>query len=346
MTLFPTDAYQWRDATINTCRLIPPRLLAAERDLVSKKWFAYRFATPWQATRHFADLYREGFKRYIRFNRDCEEAEKCKGLPSRIFSHANHYLTQLWQARQRADELGLPYELLIEFGFEFAGRRKRRRAPTPLQLFPSEEAGPAWAAKLETFLEMRLPAALAKMTEAPQYRTEHYKGLPVQDEFRAHVSDYILNAPGSWSGKVGAVCARERFLPMQTGIELVPEQQRAIVLSDIEQDQELGMLSPAPTVELKPLSLMPGCFGLLGARDCSSEVCNNCAVTERCGKLVAAVTADMTSKHGNVSPVKVEQDRKRTEGTRKRVAKHRAKQRALAAPNGPEPLLLAGAGTM
>jgi hypothetical protein len=64
MSLYPENPEQWRYYTINACRFIPPHLLAAERDLMTKKWFGYRFATPWQATQHFADLYREGFKNY------------------------------------------------------------------------------------------------------------------------------------------------------------------------------------------------------------------------------------------------------------------------------------------
>ncbi len=105
MSLYPDNPEQWRNDTISACRFIPPHVLAAERDLVPKKWFAYRFATPWQATQHFADLYREGFKNYNRVHKDIIEAEKCKALPLRIFSHADRYLTQLWQARQRAMRL-------------------------------------------------------------------------------------------------------------------------------------------------------------------------------------------------------------------------------------------------
>jgi hypothetical protein len=327
MTLYATDANQWRDDTIRACRFIPPHVLAAERDLMPKKWFAYRFATPWHATQHFADLYREGFKSYNRFHKDALEAEKCKALPSRIFTHPNHYLTQLWQARQRADALGLPYELLIEFGFEFAGRRKRRRTPTPLQLFPTEEAAEAWWSELTKFLEMRLPVALSGLAGAPQYRTEHYRGLPAQDDLRAAIVDHVSEFTGLWSSKVGAVCVRERFLPLDTGIELVPENQRASVLSDIERDQELGMLVPEPLEKLAPLSFLPSCIGLPAARDTSSDACQACPNAESCGNLVKAVCGEMVRTYGSISPVKDAQDRKRRVGTRDRVRAYRARQR-------------------
>ncbi len=331
MTLYATDANQWRDDTIRTCRFIPPHLLAAERDLMPKKWFAYRFATPWQATQHFADLYREGFRNYNRYHRDREAAETCKGLPLRIFSQASGTLTQLWMARQRADELGLPYELLIEFGFDFAGRRKRRMSPAPLQLFPSDNAGPAWAAELEKFLETRLPAALARLDEAPQYRIEHYQALPMQDEFRAHIVDYVLNGPGNWATKVGAVCVRERFLPLEAGIDLVPEGQRASVRSDIERDEELGMLPSVPKVELKPLSFTPTCFGIPGARNASSELCAKCPVSDRCSNVGRAVAAELINKDGSVSPVKHAQDETRKASQNERQARRRARLRAEAA---------------
>lgn len=342
MILYTTDANRWRDDTIRACRFIPPHLLAAERDLMPQKWFAYRFATPWQATQHFADLYREGFKSYNRVHKDIHEAEKCMALPARIFTHPNHYLTQLWQARQRADALGLPYELLIEFGFEFAGRRKRQRTPTPLQLFPSEEAAEAWWSELNKFLEMRLPIALSTLAGAPQYRTEHYRGLPAQDDFRAAIVDHVTESTGLWSSKVGAACIRERFLPLEIGIELVPENQRASVLSDIERDQDLGMLMPQPLEELPPLSFLPSCTGLPAARDPSSGLCMACPNAESCSNLVRAVNGEMVSRHGSVSPVKDAQDRKRREGTKNRVRAYRARQREAQFLAEPEAVLFTG----
>lgn len=120
MSFYSNTLAQRLDDTIEVMRLVMPDVLEREREVAHKKWFAYRFMSPLAATKHFAELYSKGFKAYIRFNRDRDEAELRQGLGQNIFHKPGRSLTELWHARQRADELGLPYELLIEFGFEFA----------------------------------------------------------------------------------------------------------------------------------------------------------------------------------------------------------------------------------
>lgn len=127
---------------VGTIRTIMPDVLARERELANSKWFAYRFMSPLAATKLFADLYRKGVKAYVRKHRDIEEAEKANGIANNIFSQASGSLTQLWQARQKTDELGLPYDLLIDFGFHFASRRRWRHTPRPIQLL--EARTPRW----------------------------------------------------------------------------------------------------------------------------------------------------------------------------------------------------------
>ena len=150
----PTEVQRFSDA-IKTMQLIKQNDLFPEQELSFTKWFGYRFMSPLAATRHFARVYKEKLKLYVRRYQDVETAEHVRGLAPDIFFKPSGDLTQLWKARQRADRLGLPYELLIEFGFEFASRRTWRHAPRPIQLFGSDKSKIAWLTELEKFLENR-----------------------------------------------------------------------------------------------------------------------------------------------------------------------------------------------
>jgi len=162
--------------------------------------------SPLAATRLFPDLYRKGVKAYVREHRDIEEPEKANGIADNIFSQASGSLTQLWQARQKADELGAPYDTLVDFGFYFVGRRRWRSTPRPIQLWGSKNSDVAWHLEIEKYLEDRV--ALSGMPLLPQYQSENYRGLPVQDEFREYVLEDLKTRRGNWSTKIANACVR------------------------------------------------------------------------------------------------------------------------------------------
>jgi hypothetical protein len=79
-------------------------------------------------------LYRGACQDYTKRNIDRDKAAAVKGVSLTAPSSPDRDFTQLWRARQRADELGLPYERYLEFTFAFAERRKRKQTPRPSQL--------------------------------------------------------------------------------------------------------------------------------------------------------------------------------------------------------------------
>lgn len=86
---------------ITALRLVMPDVLMRERERAHTKWYAYRFMSPLEATKLFADLYRAAFKRYVRTHRDVSDADAANGLGTRIFGRPNSSLTEVWNARQR-----------------------------------------------------------------------------------------------------------------------------------------------------------------------------------------------------------------------------------------------------
>ena len=113
-----TTATELLEDTTLTLRLIPAELLCREAELTLLKWPGYQFITPLQATRHFLDVYQAKYTEFYRINVDAATTRPHKTTRWDT-SNRNGPMTQLWEARQRADELGLPYEASLDFAFEF-----------------------------------------------------------------------------------------------------------------------------------------------------------------------------------------------------------------------------------
>ena len=331
MTFYCNSSAQWLDDTLEAMRLIMPDVLAREREVANKKWFEYRFMTPTTASRHFASLYSKGFKAYVRFNGDRDEAEVRQGLGTRLFLKPSASLTELWHARQRADELGIPYELLIEFGFEFARRGGWKNPPRPMQLFGSIGSGIAWLLELEKFLNERLPLVFDQFAGLPQYRIENYRGLPVQDEFRAHLENHIRASTKPWAVRMVGPCLEKRHLPLLSTIKLAPKEQRRSIVSNLRAEIELGFLAAKPKERLHKIAYMPSCFGLVGP-DMSASTCASCPFSVGCQHMTMFASREMIRRCGSVSALKDARDEKRKAGQRRRTAKCRAKKKLAATP--------------
>ncbi|RVE99711.1 hypothetical protein CN172_01045 [Sinorhizobium meliloti] len=328
--------------TITAMRLVMPDVLERERELARVKWYAYRFMSPLEATRHFAELYKAGFKAYVRRERDLEEAERVQGLGTRIFGRPNSSLTELWKARQRADELCLPYDLLIEFGFHFAARRVWKNAPRPAQLFGSKDSDVAWPIEIEKWLEDRLPLAVERLDGLPQYRIENYRGFPVQDEFRGYLLDLMNETTGPWSRKLERQCVTKRHLPFRLAMRLVPKGMRASVIRHLRSEIEAGSGNACRNERLPDVAFAPTCFGIPVAHDKSSQACATCGVAELCSRTAKGISAHMLNRHGNLSPLEHSRKTNTREKTKLRVRKLRQRRKAANSGAGTPPQPEAG----
>lgn len=329
MSFYSNSSAQWLDDTLDTMRLVVPDVLEREREVADKKWFAYRFMTPLAATKHFGELYTKGFKAYIRFNRDRGEAELRQGLRQKIFHKPSRSLTELWHARQRADELGLPYELLIEFGFEFARKGGWKNAPRPMQLFGSAESDVAWPLEIEKFLEDRLPLVVDRLADLPQYRIENYRHLSVQDEFRAYLRDHLAASTKPWALRLSGPCIEKRHLPLLMAIKLAPKDQRWRVITELRAEWDRELLIEAPKVAVPQIAFVPACFGLTAAHDANSSPCTSCPFSATCQRMVSIASAEAIKRHGSVSRLSDQRDETWKAGQRRRTARCRARKKAV-----------------
>lgn len=325
------SSQSWQRDTIEMSRLIMPAVIERERELAHSKWFPYRFISPLRATKHFADLYREGYRAYVRKNVDVELGERVKGLSLQIFNQPSGDLTQLWQARQRADDLGVPYELLISFGFHFASRRRWKNPPRPLQLFGTKKSGVAWPAEFEKYRDEHLPLALDRMSGPAQYRTENYRGLADQDEFRDRLRGRLRESVKPWSSTIGQQCVEQRHLPLSSVLELVPEHLHNSVAERVRDDLQSGALDPVERECLPDTAFVPGCYGTHSPESSSMAMCRSCPFAAQCAELTVSARDQVAAGYGSTSPVKAGQDDRRKAGQRRRTKRCRDKKKALAA---------------
>lgn len=307
---------------IESIRLVMPSVLEREREAAHSKWYAYRFMTPLEATKLFVELYRVGYKNYLRSENDRDLAERAKGLSTRILGYPSRSLTEVWNARQRADLLGLPYELLIEFGFWFASNRKWKNAPRPAQLFGSKNSDVAWPIEFEKWLLQRLPTVVNRFGDIAQYRIEHYRGFPVQDEFRSYLLETLGESVGNWSLKLERQCLATRHLPLGLALRTVPKGGRKSVVRDIRSEMS-NYASNEIVVPLQELDLAPACFSIPGAHSTGAKLCIECPSFTRCAEATQSVVTFMANKHGTLSPMARDSLNNRREKTRLRVAKLR-----------------------
>ncbi len=309
-------------------RLIMPDVLEVEREVAHEKWFAYRFKSPLAATKLFASLYRQGFRKFIERHKDRGDSQSSNGLSSNLFDQPSAQLTRVWKARQHADRHCLPYNLLIDFGFEFAGRRKWRHAPTPDQMCGSRESVEEWTRQFEPHAVANLPLIVDTMPAVAPYQSEHYRGLADQDEFRRFLLDHI-SAPGkSWSTKIANHCVKSRHLPLKAGVGLVAEHLRQSVVSDIRHDIELGLVELAPKVSLPEVAFAPACLGIVPAYQEFDPQCAVCALSKKCRELRELATTEMLEAHGSLSPLKEARLENEREKTKWRVREFRKRKAA------------------
>lgn len=165
---FETERYNEIALTVAT-----KPMLRVEPELVKTKWFDYRTKHPVYLGYLWAFIYKQEYKRFISKYRDPERGlymngitgkdvfgksikkvkSKIKGEPSTEVEKMHPERKAVWRARQKADELGIPYDFYIRTVMEIAESHSWARPPRP-QHFTSDEMVSAvidaWKEKMTT----------------------------------------------------------------------------------------------------------------------------------------------------------------------------------------------------
>jgi hypothetical protein len=318
-------------------KVIPREHRAAEGVLMLRKWPAYRFLDPMEATGLFRETYVEAYKNAYKTNIDRERGEHIKIATGYQTWVRNSYLTQMWTARQAADMLSMPYDAYLEFAFTFALARGRKYLPQPNQLGPNKKTHDAWLGKLAEFWTgERRRLALIRMPPMAQYALHNDLGLPAQTRFRQDLVEAELGAGNPLDGFFARnVLALGYLLPEQC------HRLGAVAVSLATERAERSFdAGPHEHERLGPDGLLQSCFGLPGAEDALAEKerafkppCESCPVRAACTDLRNKVVASVTAETGCAEPIAEHSKRL----TRERVARFRRKRKLVAAQHELQP---------
>lgn len=161
------------------------KMRAIEADLMTSKWFDYRFLHPVAATYlyayHYKEQYKAAFGRYF----DARQVHRAKTLKKHydLFLNSAADITAIWRGRQAADALGVPYNLYIRWAID-ARMNYWQRGSLPLashlySQLVTDKVPEKWDDYRNGFL---------MLGEHEAYHSVNYSGLPMQDE---HV-DWVI----------------------------------------------------------------------------------------------------------------------------------------------------------
>jgi hypothetical protein len=161
-------------------------------------------------------------------------------------------------------------------------------------------------------------------SELPQYRNEHFRGLPAQIAHRDWVVQQI-KLRGAWPHLIGRACFVERILPDERAIAEFGEEAVERARGEVTGD------TPAEMVTLSDDAFWPACFVVPHAHDAECPICQACPYRKPCSTGEAKIREVLHHRHGSDDPVRAREKAMNLE----RVRKHRAKGAAMrAAANG------------
>lgn len=307
--------------------IIPAEHFDAEPELSELAFVPYRLKSGYQRTQDFAAIFDELFREYRK-----RHWAKDTRLAPRTQLHAwpDADIVALWQARQHADLLGLPYRYYIRQAFEHCMAAGYKRCPAPNQIWREpvrkaiEEASKHGAGRI-AYTEYRADVL------HPMFLAENYRGHPIQVAAHDDLAAKVKQFPDFF--KPGWILLHD---------QIMPEAEARKRLGDARVDSALaGYASYKPSTQREPLpmdaEILPGCYGTYRAK---SDVCRVCTVASSCRVIDRDVRDTLIVRHGTDAPRAAKEtsdatERKRRQRERERL--DRAAGRTYGTEEGKKP---------
>lgn len=161
-------------------------LLRKEPDLFESKWFDYRHLHPLLATQKFMHEYRAAHREAMQARVGMDDAIRAHGTKNMLLTDAGkREFTSFWKARQKADELGMPYGFFCRTAMTTSARWGWPYTPRPMQLYSDEmveRTKDAWA-------EFALNNA--PLATHPTYLASDFASAPDQIAYQRWLAKHI-----------------------------------------------------------------------------------------------------------------------------------------------------------
>jgi hypothetical protein len=312
------------NAIIDGVDRIEHKYLARERDLLLTKWPDYKFLSPGQATLLFAKTYQEIYVDNVARKVDVSKSRRAKGIDFAKLNGPSREFTQLWVARQHADEFTMPYSMYINFCFDFALARDRKAFPRPNQLRANEATDFAWHAEFEKFFDGRMRGGAFRPSDLPQYAIVNYRGLPAQDDVRRYLVDITKLSLRNLRPAI-----EERFyikaqVPLEMLRDVYGQEPWQQTVDRLEEEYQARPVTPMVYQTISYSDKWQSCFGVPNARDPETAPCSICPQSSDCKKIGLSVLRHLEKRGGAADPALALKRMRGRERTRKSRARNRA----------------------
>ena len=312
------------EANIEAMIQNPVSVLEAERELMTRKWFEYRFLSLKECNRQFLYDYQTIFRRKFAETIDAASAGNVSGARTLTMKNDARERSQLVAARQRADALGAPYSVYIEAAFDFALKRsnERKALPRPNQLLGNDKTSNYVVKYIHTRWDEMLSNRLFKV-EHPAYLISSYRNLPAQDDFRKFIIEHVKQTSMPLDRAIRKYTYDLGQIPLEVFEASFPAEMFDRAMQSVKSDLLTFPVENAPASPLETVHLWPSCFGLRYSYDPSSSECSTCPQASNCNK-IGQFTFGAACKQAGVDDPAADYNRRLD---RERQQRHRAKKR-------------------
>lgn len=269
--------------------IIPAEHFDAEPELSELAFVPHRLRSAYQRTQEFATTFDELFRAYRKryWAKDTRLAPRAQ-----LYAWPDSDIVALWQARQHADLLGLPYRYYLRRAFEYCFSAGYKRCPAPNQI---------WRDPILKAIEdeAKQGVSLAASREYspdrlnPMFLAENYRGHPVQVAAHDDLVAKVKQFPDEF--KLGVLLMQDKIIPERIARERFGDARVDRTLSEYVPFKPREMGEPLPA-DAHP---MLGCFGTYRA---ASDVCSACPLVASCRTLDADVRAALVARYGTDTP--------------------------------------------